>query len=527
MVANGITERKRSMDKVPASATLDEAMLATGLGLYNILHMLLSGLILMGVIMQTLSLGYVIPAAQCDLNVGLENKGWLAALPFTAMILTSHMWGFLADTRGRRPVMMLSMLFSVILSILASFAPNLPVFAVLQFLSAVFMSGPSAVVYTYLGEFNNLHHRDKMVAFGASFVGIGTVLLPGVSWLILPLDFAWPIPWLGIDYRPWRFLVIACAIPYAIGTILMFFAPESPKFHYAKGRTEECLETLKKIYAANKWTTPDHFPVKSLILDPQAVMSSDRKGIGAVLSSMWDQTAPLFRKPLLKWTALTCFVQFGIFATCNGFYVWFPTILNSLANHDGVESRICDILDAGARSASNATEVVCDDTMNTETFERSIYIGLVFCSMYIVVGFLVDLVGKKAILIVILGGSGLCGIGAHLAGSQQTAVVLFAVFQMSGACIGMMNAVAVELFPTRIRAMAVCLSMMMGRLGSVVGSNLIGVFMRTNCGVSFYLFGGLLLVCCCICLTLPGKRKMSKQTTKSVEPTQNETHEPV
>ncbi|KAI8421231.1 hypothetical protein MSG28_008293 [Choristoneura fumiferana] len=443
MVANGITERKRSMDKVPASATLDEAMLATvskdtdkrcilgvprvnqgnteqeamrvassvSLGLYNILHMLLSGLILMGVIMQTLSLGYVIPAAQCDLNVGLENKGWLAALPFT---------------------------------------------------------GPSAVVYTYLGEFNNLHHRDKMVAFGASFVGIGTVLLPGVSWLILPLDFAWPIPWLGIDYRPWRFLVIACAIPYAIGTILMFFAPESPKFHYAKGRTEECLETLKKIYAANKWTTPDHFP-----------------GIGAVLSSMWDQTAPLFRKPLLKWTALTCFVQFGIFATCNGFYVWFPTILNSLANHDGVESRICDILDAGARSASNATE-------------RSIYIGLVFCSMYIVVGFLVDLVGKKAILIVILGGSGLCGIGAHLAGSQQTAVVLFAVFQMSGACIGMMNAVAVELFPTRIRAMAVCLSMMMGRLGSVVGSNLIGVFMRTNCGVSFYLFGGLLLGLTCL-----------------------------
>lgn len=40
------------------------------------------------------------------------------------------------------------------------------------------MSGSSAVVYTYLGEFNNLRHRDKMVAFGSSFVGIGTVILP-------------------------------------------------------------------------------------------------------------------------------------------------------------------------------------------------------------------------------------------------------------------------------------------------------------------------------------------------------------
>lgn len=41
----------------------------------------------------------------------------------------------------------------------------------------------------------------------------------------------------------------------------------------------------------------------------------------------------------------------------NGFYVWFPTILNSLANHDGGETKICDVLDASRVPVGNGTEV--------------------------------------------------------------------------------------------------------------------------------------------------------------------------
>lgn len=89
--------------------------------------------------------------------------------------------------------------------------------------------------------------------------------------------------------------------------------------------------------------------------------------------------------------------------------------------------------------------------MNTTTFELSIYIGLVFSSMYIIVGFLVDFMGKKLILLVVLTSTGLCGIGAQLVQNQNIAVVLFAIFQMCGACIGLTNAVTVELFPTKYR----------------------------------------------------------------------------
>ncbi|KAF9809229.1 hypothetical protein SFRURICE_012181 [Spodoptera frugiperda] len=492
MAMNGSSD-KNGMKVDKTAASLDDAMLLSGFGIYNISHMLMSGVILLGMIMQSLALGYILPAAQCDLDLTLQQRGWLSAIPFL-------------DGEAR--------------SVVIKSPPPLAAHKKCS------MSGSSAVVYTYLGEFNNLRHRDKMVAFGSSFVGIGTVILPCVSWLILPLEFAYPISILGIEYRPWRLLVVACAIPFALGSVLLAFAPESPKFLFATGNYDAALEVVKRIYHRNTKKDVESFPIKSLIVDQQTAKTSNVRGLAAIWTSMKEQTVPLFQRPLLAWTALTCFVQFGIFATTNGFYVWFPSILNSLAHHEGGESRICDVLDAGRDAVSNGT-MVCDDTIHTSTFERSIYIGLVFSSMYIIVGFLVDYVGKKPILVVILGITGICGICAHVAYNQQLAVVLFAVFQMSGACIGLMNAVAVELFPTKYRAMAICLSMMMGRVGSMVGSNLIGLFLEVNCGAGFYLFGSIIIVNSLFCLTLPNKKRIPHKKIVVESSTQNETHEPV
>lgn len=71
--------------------------------------------------------------------------------------------------------------------------------------------------------------------------------------------------------------------------------------------------------------------------------------------------------------------------------------------------------------------------------------------MYIIVAIFVNVVAKKYILLATLTITGLCGIGAHVIPHVQAAVTLFAIFQMSGACIGLMNAVSVELFPTKYR----------------------------------------------------------------------------
>lgn len=40
--------------------------------------------------------------------------------------------------------------------------------------------------------------------------------------------------------------------------------------------------------------------------------------------------------------------------------------------------------------------------------------------------------------------------------------------------------------------MALCIIFMMGRIGSVIGSNIIGVMIAHNCNLIFFIYGGLL-----------------------------------
>lgn len=46
------------------------------------------------------------------------------------------------------------------------------------------------------------------------------------------------------------------------------------------------------------------------------------------------------------------------FSRTNGFYVWFPSILNSLAQSEGDATRICDVLDANRGLTNNGTLVM-------------------------------------------------------------------------------------------------------------------------------------------------------------------------
>lgn len=79
---------------------------------------------------------------------------------------------------------------------------------------------------------------------------------------MLKLDFASPIPWLGIVFRPWRLLCIILALPSGLGALAIYFFYESPKFLANTGQNEAALEVLKKMYAINNREDPEEFKVR-------------------------------------------------------------------------------------------------------------------------------------------------------------------------------------------------------------------------------------------------------------------------
>lgn len=61
------------------------------------------------------------------------------------------------------------------------------------------------------------------------------------------------------------------------------------------------------------------------------------------------------------------------------------------------------------------------------------------------------------------------------------------------------------------RAMALCLSLMSGRIGSVIGSNVIGTLLDNYCTYTFIMPSCLLILSGCLAFTIPNiSNKISK-----------------
>jgi MFS transporter, VNT family, synaptic vesicle glycoprotein 2 len=191
---------------------------------------------------------------------------------------------------------------------------------------------------------------------GASFVfGIGCISLPLIAFLVINQSWEFYIPYLNVMYKPWRLFLVVGAMPSLLCAVALIFIPESPKFLLSQGKKTETLEILKTIYAINTGDSKDNFKVYSLLDEqvPQAkrlfaIQESTSKGAMALLKLIYNQTAPLFMPPHLHNTVIACMLQFGIFATSNGMYMFFPDILNRIASYTEANPmssiKICDII---------------------------------------------------------------------------------------------------------------------------------------------------------------------------------------
>lgn len=104
----------------------------------------------------------------------------------------------------------------------------------------------------------------------------------------------------------------------------------------------------------------------------------------------------------------------------------------------------------------------------------------------------------------------------------HTILIFMVILLTSGCCGSLISAIAIDLFPTSIKAMALCLILMCGRLFAGLGSNIIGYLLLINCDSVFWMIGAVLLGkkrnkilnyietsfkpsgCTCVGLTIPG-----------------------
>jgi len=121
-------------DETSEKVNFDEAIRLTGYGKFNYFIVIISGMVLSAVLLETLSISFVLPVAERDLDLSTEDKGIVSSVAYAGIIASSHLSGFLADTKGRRLVIMLSLLLSFGCTLISSFVNNFWIFTVMRFL---------------------------------------------------------------------------------------------------------------------------------------------------------------------------------------------------------------------------------------------------------------------------------------------------------------------------------------------------------------------------------------------------------
>ncbi|XP_047100681.1 synaptic vesicle glycoprotein 2A-like [Schistocerca piceifrons] len=545
----------------------DEAVAMTGSGKFHWVLLTVCGLCLVAMCFEVLGIAYVTPAVLCDFDMTSFEKGFLSGTINIGMIVSSHLWGYAADTWGRHVVLSLTLGLNFVCSVLSGLMPSLALLIVFRLLSGIWICGPSAVTYAYLGEFHSDKTRAQSMVYVCLFIAAALLVQPGLAWAIIPQPWAAPLGW--ITLRSWRVFIVVSALPSAATFFgLWFLLPESPKFLLASGRHDQAIDVLRRMFAANTGLPPDQYPVVALQEDG---LQSSPAGVNtksplAVARHMWRQTAPLFRPPYLLYTAVACFIQFGLYASSNGFYMWLPELLNRVGQYNDAypeqPAAVCDVIailagqmsppvaverfqttysnitaeytttevsafanwttvdgfaDSGANwtatalDSSTAGPEVCVATVSEVSFQNSMINGAGFAIAYVAIIPLVKIVSKRLLLAVSLLASGLCGVAVLWAQTELQILMLpMAYVVLSGTCVSVVNIVVVDAVPTYLRAMAVCLSLCFGRLGTFVTSLMLGALIDSSCVVAVSILGGYVVLCGFLSLLLPSEEKMKK-----------------
>lgn len=221
------------------------------------------------------------------------------------------------------------------------------------------ISGSSATIFVYLSEFHNKAKRSQAILACSVLSGAFSILIPMAAWFIINQRWELDVPSINFTYRPWRLLFIVCAVPEIVSVLMLLFMPESPKFLLDKGKHESVYEILKRM---NRWNNGKCSELESLEVaqeptENQQQISHERSSQRfAYLNTVWNQTVPLFKRPLLRSTGLVCFVQFSILYIAQGMNVFTPDILNKMAINSpslvNQRNMMCDTINMPPKAAN-------------------------------------------------------------------------------------------------------------------------------------------------------------------------------
>ena len=222
------------MDRLPATRAVWKlvALISVG-GFFEFYDLFFTGYIAPGLVRSG-----ILTASTRGL-FGTTGVASFVAAMFSGLFLGTALFGFVADRFGRRTIFTFSLLWYTVASVAMAFQNDVFGLNLWRFISGIGVGVELVTIDTYLSELVPKEMRGRAFAFNQviQFSSVPTVAL--LAWLLVPRD-----P-LGLD--GWRWVVLAGAAGAVFAWWIRRQVPESPRWLAQHGRLEEADRVLREL----------------------------------------------------------------------------------------------------------------------------------------------------------------------------------------------------------------------------------------------------------------------------------------
>ncbi|KAL0338815.1 UNVERIFIED_CONTAM: Organic cation/carnitine transporter 7 [Sesamum angustifolium] len=237
--------------------TVDEALSSVGFGTFQVLALVFAGIGWCSDAMEVTLLSFIGPALESEWSLSPTEESLLSTAVFGGMLVGSYFLGFIADAYGRRMGIQGVAVITFAAGLVSAFSPDYKLLVLLRFFVGFGAAGGHVYAAWFLEFIPSSNRGAWMLVMMCSWI-LGELLEASLAWIIMP---RWG----------WRWLLALSSVPSFTVLLLSTFAPESPRYLFTKGRSDEAIRVLEKIALVNR----KELPSGSLVSDHQKMQPDD------------------------------------------------------------------------------------------------------------------------------------------------------------------------------------------------------------------------------------------------------------
>jgi putative MFS transporter len=435
------------LDRLPMTATLWRRVLLLSLGgFFEFYDLLFTGYIAPGLVAS----GILTPTTP-GLFGTTGIAGFVAAF-FSGLFIGTMLFSVAADRLGRRTIFTLSLLWYTVASVIMAFQTDAFGLNLWRFISGIGVGVELVTIDTYLAELVPKSFRGRAFAINQTIQFMAVPVVAFLAWQLVP------IAPLGVD--GWRWVVLIGALGAVFVWWIRLSVPESPRWLATHGRTDDADRVVTELERRAETETGTKLAYVSA-----PALEAPRGRFGEIFSGIYASRTVMM-------------ILFNIFQAVGfyGFSNWVPTLLIA----QGIEI--------------------------TRSLEYTFIIALAAPFGPLLGTLLADRFERKYLLATVALGVGVFG----LFFSQMSAAALLILFGVmvtlsNNAMSFLFHAYQAEVYPTRIRALAVGFVYSWSRLSTVFSAFVIAFILGRfgALGVFTFIAGSMLVAALSILLLGP------------------------